>query len=153
MHESFVRETGLLEPGALGDTGISASVGPGIPGRGIIVLSSLATVAIAELDVAMTGRLSLFFSLSFILVALIAALAVRTADLFTAGVLPPLLLGFLLALYALAEPEALVSSGSTAFGHVWVSGLAHHAGALVCAHAAALLAVGLRLVSGERHDP
>ena len=152
MHESLVGGSGRLGPSGAGSTGISTAVGPGLPGRGVIVLSSLCTLAIAALDVAMTGGLSLFFSLSFILVALLAALAVRQADLFTAGVLPPLLLGFILAVCALARPGALVASGATAFGQVWVSGLAHHAGALVSAHAAALLAVGLRLVSdgGDR---
>jgi Domain of unknown function (DUF6542) len=147
MHESLTPGPETLAPSAARGAGISTSVGPGLPGRGIIVLASLCTLAIGALDVALTGRLSLFFSLSFILVALLAALAVRRDDLFTAGVLPPLLLGSILVVCALAKPESLVSSGATGFGHVWVSGLAHHAGALVSAHAAALLAVGLRLVS------
>ena len=64
-----------------------------MPGRGVIVVTSVATAATAILDFALTGGLSYFFDLTFVVICLVAAMAVRGHDLFTTGVLPPIAFG------------------------------------------------------------
>jgi hypothetical protein len=128
--------------------GLETSLGHGIPGRGIILLSLLAAFAVAAADISLNDRLSLLFSLGFFLIGPLCALSVRRSDLFTAGVLPPLLLAAVIGVLAIAMPSA-VNTPSGSISHAWVAGLAHHAGGLVSAHAAALLLIALRML----HEP
>jgi hypothetical protein len=101
------------------------------------------TAAVAAFDFVLTRRLSLFFDLCFILVSLSAAVLVRRRGLFAVGVLPPLLLGAVVATFALLVPSALTAS-HLAFVSTWLTGLAHHGGALAAAHVVVLALVGLR---------
>ena len=126
--------------------GLDTSLGHGIPGRGIILLGHIAAFAVAAVDIALNHELTLFFSLGFVLIGLLCALSVRRSDLFTAGVLPPLLLAAVVGFFAVAMPSA-VGAPSGAISHAWVAGLAHNAGGLVSAHAAALLMIALRLLN------
>ena len=128
------------------DTGLVTSLGHGIPGRGIILLGLVAAFALAAVDIALNDQLSLFFSLGFVLIGLVCAMSVRRSDLFTAGVLPPLLLAAVMGVFAIAMPSA-VGTPSGSISHAWVAGLAHHAGGLVSAHAAALLMIALRMLN------
>jgi hypothetical protein len=128
------------------DTGLVTSLGHGIPGRGIILLGLVGAFAVAAVDIGLNDQLSLFFSLGFILIGLLCALSVRRSDLFTAGVLPPLLLAAVVGLFAVAMPSA-VGTPSGSVSHAWVAGLAHHAGGLVSAHGAALLIIALRMLN------
>jgi hypothetical protein len=107
----------------------------------------VATTAVAALDLALTARLSMFFDLCFILVSLSAALAVRDRGLYAVGVLPPLLLGAVVAVVAVLSPAALTAT-HLAFVSTWLTGLAHHGVALASAHVVVLAVVGLR--SAER---
>ena len=70
----------------------------------------LTTAGVVAFDVALTGRLSMFFDLCFILVGLCAALGVRRDGLYAVGVLPPLLLGAVVALLAVLSPGTLTDS-------------------------------------------
>jgi hypothetical protein len=126
--------------------GLETTLGHGIPGRGIILLGHTAAFAVAAVDIALNHELTLFFSLGFVLIGLLCALSVRRSDLFTAGVLPPLLFAAVVGVFALAMPSA-VGAPSGSISHAWVAGLAHHAGGLVSAHAAALLMIALRLLN------
>jgi hypothetical protein len=126
--------------------GLDTSLGHGIPGRGIILLGHMAAFAVAAVDIALNHELTLFFSLGFVLIGLLCALSVRRSDLFTAGVLPPLLLAAVVGVFAVAMPSA-VGAPSGSISHAWVAGLAHNAGGLVSAHAAALLMIALRLLN------
>ena len=128
------------------DTGVVTHLGHGIPGRGIILLGLVAAFALAAVDIALNDQLSLFFSLGFVLIGLVCAMSVRRSDLFTAGVLPPLLLAAVIGVFAIAMPSAL-GAPSGPISHAWVAGLAHHAGGLVSAHAAALLMIALRMLN------
>jgi hypothetical protein len=103
----------------------------------------LVTAAVAAFDLALTRRLSLFFDLCFILVCLSAAMLVRRRGLFAVGVLPPLLLGAVMAVFAVLHPGALTTS-HLAFVSTWLTGLAHHGGALAAAHVVVLALVGMR---------
>lgn len=115
---------------------------PGMPGRGVVVMTSAVTAATAVLDFALTGGLSYFFDLTFVVICLVAAMAVRGHDLFTTGVLPPLAFGVTVAVVALVSPETFVTGAG--LGQVFLTGLTAHAGALVFGYAAALLTVAGR---------
>lgn len=110
------------------------------------MLATLASVSAAALNVALTGTLSLFYDLTFVVVCLVAALAVRPRDFFTVGVLPPLLLLGTVTLLALSGRQALGDPADGVRQSV-VSGLAHHAGGLVSASAVVLVVLALRQVA------
>jgi hypothetical protein len=116
---------------------------PGIPGRGVIAMSIAAAVAVVLLDFALTGGLSMFFDLWFVVVCLVGAMAVRRQDLFTTGVLAPLLFGGLIAAISVLAPATFSDVGG--FGKVFPTGLTAHAGALVAGYGVALLTVGGRV--------
>jgi hypothetical protein len=123
-----------------------AGRGGGITGRGIVFLGLLATFVLAGFDVVLNDELTVFFSVGFILIGMLCALGVRPCDLFTAGVLPALLLAIVMGVFAIAMPRA-VSTPASSISNAWVAGLAHHAGGLVSAQAAALLIIGLRTLN------
>lgn len=115
----------------------------GTPGRGVIVSAAIGTAAAAVLDLALVGRLSFFFDVTFIVMCLAAAMAVRPRDLFTAAVLPPLAFAGAIGGVALIWPHAIAATGG--FSKIFLTGLAAHAGGLVGGYAAALLTVAARV--------
>ncbi|MDQ3480053.1 MAG: hypothetical protein M3423_01765 [Actinomycetota bacterium] len=125
-------------------TGKPYSSAPGIPGRGVVLISALATVSCAGLNVALTGRLTIFFDLCFVVVALTSAMSALRRDLFTVGVLPPLLFAAVVGAIALTAPETFVATG--AISKAFLTGLAAHAVGLVAAYGVALAVVICRVV-------
>lgn len=121
---------------------------PGIPGRGIIVLSLAATSVCAALDFTLTGGLSMFFDLCFIVICLVGAMAVRRKDLFTTGVMSPLVFAAVIGAIAVIAPHAFSDVGG--FAKVFPTGLAQHAAALVSGYGIALLTVGGRVGANKR---
>ena len=103
----------------------------------------VATAAAVAFDMTLTGRLSMFFDLCFVLVGLWAALVVRRQGLYAIGVLPPLLLGAVVAFLAVTMPSTLTAS-HIAFVSTWLTGLARHGVALGATHIVVLAIVGLR---------
>ncbi|MGH3368142.1 MAG: DUF6542 domain-containing protein [Nocardioidaceae bacterium] len=118
----------------------------------VVGLALLSTAGLAAFDLVLTGRLSMFFDLGFVLVGLTAALVVHRPGFFAVGVLPPLLLGSVMAVLALLMPSALTST-PLAFVSSWLTGLAHHAVTLVSTHIAVLAIVGLRAAQRAPHTP
>ncbi len=124
------------------------------PLRGWVVLgAAVALGAAAGLEIALRGHLGLLTGCVLVLVSVGAALVVRSSDLFTAGVLPPLLaLGLVLGV-SLLEPSAVsVSQLEPGAGavQVMIAGFVDVAGALVVAHLLALCVVGLRARTSRR---
>ena len=124
-----------------------AAPAPGLTGRALALTATATACLVAGLDVALTGRISYFFDLCFVVLCLTAAAAVRRRDAFTAGVLPPLLLALVIAGAALIAPETLAASGRLTT--VFVKGLASHADALMWGFAVALVTVGVRKIAGR----
>ena len=123
----------------------------GLSGRGVVAVSAASAASCAGLDLVLTdGRLTFFFDLCFVVICLVAAMAVRRSDLFTAGVLPPLLFAAMIAVLSVVAPHAFHSAPGA--NKVFLTGLADHAPGLVLGYTAALTAVGARLVApgGER---
>jgi uncharacterized membrane protein (GlpM family) len=81
-----------------------------------------------------------------VVLCLVAALAVRPRDFFVVGVLPPLLMFATVALLAVVARTA-VAEEVDGLAQAIVSGLAHHAGALVAGYALALTVLALRQIA------
>ncbi len=117
----------------------------GVPARGVIAATLVATAAVAALDVALVSQLTFFFGVCFVVVCLVAAMAVRRHDLFTAAVLPPLAFAVVIAAVAVLTPEAILPTES--LSKVFMTGLAAHAGGLVAGYGVALLTVAARAIA------
>ncbi len=115
-------------------------------GRLVTSASAAALLLLTMLDLAVFGELDLFFDAAFVLVCVAAALAVHPRDFFAIGVLPPLLMAGTAALLAIVARSA-VADPRDGFLQAVVSGLAHHAGALVIAYALTLAILALRQVA------
>ena len=118
------------------------------PGRQVVALGLALALTAVVLDQALLGHVGLFFDVCYVLTCVAMALAVRPRDFFTIGVLPPLLLVVVFALVGGARPEVIADAGDGIIQAV-VSGLGHHAGALVTGYALclAILAVRHRVLS------
>lgn len=113
------------------------------PGAQIVILACGALALAVLVDVTLTQRLSWFFDVCFVVVCLAAALGIRPGDFFVAGVLPPLLLFAVVLLVALLTRSAIADPVDGPVQAV-VSGLAHHATALVVAYVLTVLVLILR---------
>lgn len=126
------------------------------PGRQVTTLAVLAALTVVLVDLAVTGELSFVFDLAFVTVCVAAAMLVRPRDFFVVGVLPPLLmLGTVLLVAATARGS--IAEPVDGLVQAVVSGLAHHAGALVVGYGLTLGIIALRQVvtreSGARRPP
>jgi hypothetical protein len=115
-------------------------------GRLVANVAILAIACVVALDVRVNDALTLLFDIVFVLVCVAAALLVRPRDFFLVGVLPPLLMaGAVLSLAVLAR--GAVGAPGDGVIQALVSGLAHHAGALVTGYALTLVILALRQVA------
>jgi len=119
----------------------------GLPGRGVVMVSLLACAASAVTDVSLTGGVTMFFDLWFVTVCLVGAMAVRRADLFTAGVLAPLVFAAAILLVSWLTPDAFVRDGG--ISREFLTGLAQHAEALVAGYGVALATVAGRVAAAR----
>lgn len=118
----------------------------GLSGRSLVVASATGAAGIVVLDLWLTsGGLTFFFDLCFVVLCLVAAMSVRASDLFTAGVLPPLLFAGVIAVVSLVSPGAFESG--TGVDHVFLTGLATHAAGLVAAYAVTLATIAARTLA------
>jgi hypothetical protein len=108
------------------------------PGRAVVALGVAVALTVIVVNVAMVGRVSMFFDLWFVLLGLGLALLVLPRDFFTVGVLPPLIMVVGFAILAVDRPGAIASPRDGLVQAV-VSGLAHHSVALVCGYALCLV--------------
>ena len=119
------------------------------PPQAVVLLGAAGAMAVlAVLEMVVLGHIGVLVGLGFVVVCVGAALVVRAEDLFTAGVLPPLLmLGLLLAVSLLHPAGIAVRALDPGAGtvQVLIAGFVAQAGALVVAHMLALAVVGLRV--------
>ncbi|WP_372728340.1 DUF6542 domain-containing protein [Nocardioides sp.] len=113
------------------------------PGRQVVALGLALALSVLVLDLALVGRVSLFFDLSFIALCLALALAVRPTDFFVVGVLPPLLMVAVFTLVAIASP-GLIAHPEDGVVQAVISGLSRHSGALVAGYALCLGCLAVR---------
>jgi hypothetical protein len=113
------------------------------PGRQVVALGLALVLSAAALDQWLTGGLGWIFDLGFVLVCVGTALRVRPTDFFTVGVLPPLLMVVVFVLLGATRPDVIADPGDGVVQAV-VSGLSHHAGALVVGYVLCLLTLAVR---------
>ncbi len=116
------------------------------PGRLIRTITAVVLLAVALAETLTLGRLGLTFDLAFVVLCVLGALAVRPRDFFVIGVLPPLAMLAIVVVLAVTHSAAVAEPGDGFFQAV-VSGLAHHAGALVAGYALTLGILALRQVA------
>jgi len=113
------------------------------PGHAVVALGTASALSVIVVNVAMVGRVSMFFDLWFVLICFGLALLVRRRDFFTVGVLPPLIMLGTFAVLALGRPETIARPHDGLVQAV-VSGLAHHSVALVAGYTLSLLTLFAR---------
>ena len=112
----------------------------------VFVLTLVVVLDVAALD----GRLGLPFDVALGVLSVVSALWVRPQDFFTVGVLPPLLLAATVVTLVAVDRGA-VARPDDAVPQAVVSGLAHHALALLIGYAGALAVLALRQVALRNH--
>ena len=113
------------------------------PGRQVVALGAALALTAVVIDVALVGRVSIFFDLCFVTMCVGLALAVRPPDFFTVGVLPPLIMVGVFTLLGLTRPGVIADPGDGVVQAV-VSGLSHHSGALVAGYLLCLGCLAMR---------
>lgn len=113
------------------------------PGRQVVALGAALALTVVAVDLALVGRVSLFFDLSFVVLCLALALAVRPTDFFVVGVLPPLIMVGVFVLLGLTRP-AVIAHPEDGVVQAVVSGLSHHSGALVTGYVLCLACLAVR---------
>jgi len=97
-----------------------------------------------------SDEIGLGFDIAFVVICVAAALWVHPDNFFTVGVLPPLLLAATVLLLSILDRGA-VARTDDALAQAVVSGLAHHALALVVGYGLTLAVLGLRQVALRNH--
>ncbi|MFC4783308.1 DUF6542 domain-containing protein [Nocardioides sp. MAHUQ-72] len=113
------------------------------PGRQVVALGAAVALTAVVIDMAVVGRVSLFFDLCFVTLCVALALTVRPTDFFTVGVLPPLIMVGVFTLLGLTRPDAIADRGDGVVQAV-VSGLSHHSVALVVGYLLCLGCLAMR---------
>lgn len=113
------------------------------PGRQVVLLGVALALTAAALDVVLSEHVGWLFGLVFVLTCTALALLVRPSDFFTVGVLPPLLMVGVFVLLGASRPEVIADPGDGLIQAV-VSGLAHHATALVAGYGLCLAVLAVR---------
>lgn len=116
------------------------------PGRLVACAASAAALVVVLLNLVGADQVGLFYDLSFVVIAVVAALAIRPTEFFVAGVLPPLLMAGTMLALAVVDRSA-VADPDDGLVQAVVSGLAHHATALVVGYGLALAVLALRQVA------
>lgn len=119
------------------------------PARRLALVGAALALSAVAFDLALAGRLTLFFDLAFVVACLGLAVAVRPDALFTVGVGPPLLMVVGFVVLAAARPGAIADAGDGVV-QATVTGLAHHSGALVTGY---LLCLATLAVRRRRRQP
>jgi len=113
------------------------------PGRQVVALGLALALTAVVLDQAMFGQVGVFFDVCYVLICVATALAVRPADFFTIGVLPPLLMVGVFTLLGATRPDVIADPSDGVIQAV-VAGLGHHAAALVLGYGLCLAILAVR---------
>jgi hypothetical protein len=116
----------------------------------VVALGLALALSAVVLDQALLGRVGLLFDVCYVLTCVAMALAVRPSDFFTIGVLPPLLMVAVFALLGATRPDTIADPGDGVVQAV-VSGLGHHAAALVTGYLLCLAVLAVRRQVLARH--
>lgn len=113
------------------------------PGREVAALTAALLLTVTVVEVGMADHLGALFDVVFVALCLYAALAVRPPDFFTVGVMPPLVMVGTVALLAIGQPGS-VARPDDGLVQATVTGLGHHALALVVGYLLCLAVLAVR---------
>ena len=114
------------------------------PGRRVVALATALALTVAVVESLIGGYLGLLFDLCFVLICVGVALLVHPRDFFTVGVLPPLLMLGIVALFAIADRDGLGGDPGDGFLQALVSALGRHSVALGLGYGLALGCLSIR---------
>lgn len=114
-----------------------------VPGREVVALCCALLLTVAVVDIALSGRIGLFFDLAFVSLAAAAGIGVRHGEFFAVGVLPPLGMLSVVALLAIADPGA-VAEADDGVVQATVTGVSVHAVALLVGYGLCLAVLAWR---------
>ncbi|MFL6024308.1 MAG: DUF6542 domain-containing protein, partial [Marmoricola sp.] len=103
-------------------------------GTRVTRFSVFACLVLVILDLALGGGLGTVFDIGFVLLCLGMALAIAPGEFFSVGVLPPMLLLGICTLLSVGHRAAIAPKDDGVVQAI-ISGLAHHSGGLLAAHA------------------
>lgn len=106
-------------------------------GSAVAVLGFALMLSTVAVDDVLTGRLSQFFDLSFVVICLVMAALVRRADFYLVAVLPPVQLLVVFVLVAATAP-GLLSTADDGLAQSVITGLTRHSVALTTGYALCL---------------
>lgn len=112
-------------------------------GRQVVALGLALALTAVVIDQAISGSVGWFFDVCFVLTCVGTALLVRPSDFFTVGVLPPLLMVAVFTMLGFTRPDVIADKSDGVIQAV-VSGLGHHAGALIVGYALCLVTLAIR---------
>ena len=115
------------------------------PGRQVVALGLALALTVAVLDTLITGSVTWAFDICFVVLCAALAVLVAPRDMFTVGVLPPVIMLTVFVLVAIANADALGRRDDSVAQAV-VSGLAHHSLALCLGYG-----MCLALLAQRRH--
>jgi hypothetical protein len=113
------------------------------PGPLVAVAGGVVVLLVAAVDLLLFHDVTLLTDIAFVGVCAAAVLTVHPRDFFFVGVCPPLLMAAVFSVLAVLAPGALADP-SDGFLQAIISGLAHHAGALVVGYGLTLALLALR---------
>jgi hypothetical protein len=113
------------------------------PGPLVAVAAGVVVLLVAGVDLLLFNDVTLLTDVAFVAVCVAAVLLVHPRDFFVVGVCPPLIMAGAFAVLSVLAPGALAEP-SDGFLQAVVSGLAHHAGALVVGYGLTLGLLALR---------
>jgi hypothetical protein len=119
------------------------------PGRLVVRAAAIALLLVVLGSLLVGDRIGIAFDAAFVAICVAAALWVHPRDFFTVGVLPPLLLAATVGILAVVDRDA-VARAEDPVVQAAVSGLAHHALALVIGYGLTLAVLALRQVALRR---
>jgi hypothetical protein len=112
-------------------------------GRQVLAFGVLATLAIATIDLTLSGRLTMFFDLAFITLCLGLGQLPRRDALFFVAFLPPLVLVLSFGVLGIVHPDG-ISQVEEGVLQSMIRGLTDHAAALAIGYGLCLATLGLR---------
>lgn len=113
-------------------------------GSRVTRFSIFACSLLVLLDVVVSGGLHRTFDVGFVVLCIVAALAIRPSEFFDVGVLPPMLLLGMCMVLGIVDRGAIAPRNDGWIQAV-ISGLAHHSGALLVGYALSLAVLAIRV--------
>ncbi len=113
------------------------------PGRQVVQVGAAATLAAAIVDTIAFDDVDLLFDLAFVAICVTMALAVHPDEFFTVGIAPPPTMVAVFWLLGIFTPGAIADGDDGALQAV-ITGMAHHANALLFGYALCLACLGIR---------